>query len=124
MTDIPASGGTCEAPSSPPPNQAAVAPWIAPAIAALIYLLFWQIAPRVRTDSMGAIIISTLFSLGLIVWFTASLARIAPSIRVLLMGALISGALVIPLKVMLGTNHVYLPWTVLLWIPGLADLIF
>src|SRR5438270_450154 len=108
-------------PAQEPP---VTAPWVAPSLAAFLYLAFWQIVPRIRTESEGAVIISTLFSLGLIVWFTASLARSAHSLKVLLMGLVVTGLLVLPLKIMLGTNRMHAPWTLLLRVPGLADLLF
>src|SRR5437879_5552679 len=123
MTDIPAPRGA-KASDSSVPEQPTISSWLGPALAAATYLVYWQIAPRIRTDSVGAVAVSTLFSLGLIVWFTASLARMARSIRSLLIGGLISGTLVIPFKIMLGMGHLYPPWHLLLAVNGLADLIF
>ena len=54
-------------------------------LAACAYLLFWQIAPRIRTDSTGAVLISTVVSLSLIVWFTAQFARTFSTVKGLLL---------------------------------------
>lgn len=111
------------------PEHPVTTPWVPPTLAAGLYLAFWQAAPRIRTESEGAILISTLVALGLIVWFTASFARSTKSLKVLLIGLVVSALLVLPLKVMLvkvslGTGHLYAPWSWLLRVPGLSDLIF
>ncbi len=123
MTDRPASDDAVVTEHSPIPIHHS-ASWLAPAVAGIAYLIYWQVVPRMRTESMGAVILSTLFSLGLIVWYTASLARTVKSLRVLILCGFVCGIIVIPLKIMLGKGSVYGPWTYLMRMPGLADLLF
>jgi hypothetical protein len=125
MADCPApDGADVTEPSSNPVHPSTIASWLAPALAGLAYLVYWQVVPRLRTESMGAVTLSTLFSLGLIVWYTASLARTVKSLRVLVICGFVCGMIVIPLKIMLSKGNVLGPWIILMRIPGLADLLF
>src|SRR5262245_21657693 len=124
MTDTRATSETPAVASTEPSQESPIIPWYPPVFAALTYLAFWQIAPRIRTESMGAVVISTVFPLSVIVWCTAARARSRPTLRFLLVGAVISGSLVLPFKSMLGAGRVLVPWGYLLRVPGLADLLF
>jgi hypothetical protein len=52
------------------------------------YLGFWQIAPRLPTDSIGAIIVSTVISVALVIWFTAAFAHVVRRPAALALNAL------------------------------------
>jgi hypothetical protein len=88
------------------------------------YLVFWQIAPRIRDERMGTVVASTLVSLFLVVLVAASLGRALRSARAGIVAALCAAIVVVPLRWMAGTGVVAKPW---LWVaaaPGLADLAF
>ncbi|MBM3495279.1 MAG: hypothetical protein FJX72_13305, partial [Armatimonadetes bacterium] len=44
---------------------------------ALAYIAFWQMAPRVRDERMGTVLVSTMVSLFLVVVVAASIGRAA-----------------------------------------------
>jgi len=113
---------TPSAQTSPAPSEPSAR--IAPILVGFAYLAFWQIAPRLRTDSLPAILLSTIISLALIIWFTAQFARTLRTPRALALNALLAAAVIVPLRVMLGFGRVYAPWSSLLNLPGLPDLLF
>src|SRR5205085_1963804 len=91
---------------------------------AIAYLLFWQVVPRIHTESEGAIVLSTLISLALLVWFTALVGRSLSTPRQVMWSLVGASLLFLPLQVMIGTGHVYLPWAALRLLPGLPHLLF
>jgi hypothetical protein len=88
------------------------------------YLAFWQVAPRVRTDGIYPILVSTLISLALIVWFPARFAQTYRRPRVLAISLLVSGAAVLPLQVMGAMGRSAAPWSLMGAVPGLPGLLF
>ncbi len=112
-----------------PPEHRTARTWLLPLLLGVAYLAFWQIAPRVHTESTPAVLLSTVISLALLVWFPAQVARSLRTPAVLLSSLLVSGLLVIPLKVTAALGHVPAPWSWLLWLdgrflPGLGGLLF
>lgn len=89
---------------------------------AVAYLGFWQIAPRLRTDSLPAILLSTVVSLALILWFTAEFARAIRAPRQLAWNALLAAAVIIPLRLLLLARHPSALW-LHAHLPGLLDLL-
>lgn len=93
-------------------------------LAAAAYLVFWQVAPRIRSDSLGAVLVSTVLSLALIVWFPAEFARVVHSRRALAYHALAAAVINLPLRFGIFGGHVLAPWSYLELIPGLPGLLF
>src|SRR5215468_6075096 len=67
-----------------------------PILIGIAYLALWQIAPRLRTDSEGAVVTSTLVALSISVWFAASAARVIRTGKEIAANAILSGLLVVP----------------------------
>jgi hypothetical protein len=117
-------------PTSPLSHSSRSARWLEPAGIGAAYLGFYLVARSVRSESVGAVLTTTVVSLGLIIWFAARLSRSIATPRAALWSALAAAAIILPLKVMFvlvtrGALHRALPpWTWLLSVPGLADLIF
>jgi hypothetical protein len=107
----------------PPETPEAVSAWLPPLLVGLGYLFFWQVAPRIRSDSTGAILFSTVVGLSLIIWFTALFARSFRSPAALLANFLLSAAVIVPFQVMIVTRTPMPPWTWLMAIPGLPHLL-
>jgi len=95
-----------------------------PLIIGLIYLAFWQIAPRIPTASIGAIIVSTMVALALAIWLPARLGyNMRLSTSGVLVSVLLSGTVIIPAQIMIVTGHrLSPPWTLLGHVPGLPFL--
>jgi len=98
--------------------------WRAPVLYSIAYLLFWQIAPRFHDDRIGAVILATIISLVLVVLITASAARSMRTTWAALLTALITAAIVLPLRIQFAAGVIVAPWIWILFIPGLADLTF
>lgn len=97
--------------------------WAPPVLIACGYLAFWQIAPRIRTDAVGAMILSTVVGLALIVWFSAQFARGYREPASFALSALTAAAALVPLQLMLYTRNAVPPWRWILFVPGLPDLL-
>lgn len=98
--------------------------WVGPVAVAIVWLAFWQVAPRLRADSVGAVIISTVVSLSLIVWFVAQVARALRTARAIVLNGILAAGFVLPLRIMAGSGRIIAPWNILPHIPGLPDLLF
>jgi len=107
----------------PPPPASAAPQWTRPLLPAAAYLAVWQVAPRLRTESVGAFLFATLLSLALIIWFVAAFARTVHSPRALWLNLLASGALVVPLRVALVAGNPAARW-LFESVPGLLDVVF
>src|SRR2546421_9198011 len=79
--------------------------WVAPALLATAYLAYWQIAPRIRAESEGAVVVSTMIALALVVWFTAAFARSVRSTRGVLANVLASALVSVPIIVIILANR-------------------
>lgn len=112
---------TPESLSSAPPSGWAV--WGPPVFIGLIYLAFWQIAPRIRTESLGAILVSTVLGLALIVWFNAQIARGFRRPSQFAWSLLITAAAIIPLQALSFTGKLIPPWSWMLAVKGLPHLV-
>lgn len=88
------------------------------------YLVYWQIAPRIRDDRIGTVLISTLISLALVVMLTGALGRTVRSLRGALILTLCAAAAVVPLRAMAAFGFMVPPWRWIMVIPGLAELGF
>ena len=88
------------------------------------YLIYWQIAPRIRDDRIGTVLISTLVSLALVVVVTGTLARGVQSTRRALALTMLAAAVVVPIRVMAAFGYMAPPWRWIVAVPGLADLGF
>lgn len=108
-----------------PGGRAGTSPssWGVPALAALAFLLFWQIAPRVRVDGVAMVLASTVVSLALVIWLTAHLALALRTVRSLVLSVLVSGGLVVPLLTMFALRRPVAPWVYLVFVPGLPHLL-
>ncbi len=95
--------------------------WLAPAVAGAAYLIFWQVAPRVKSESLGAVLISTVLALALTVWFAASFARAESMRRALLWNLALATVINLPIR-LLGAR-VPAPWSAAFFIPGLPGLL-
>ena len=113
-------------PSVPNSSRPASPGWLPALLVGLAYPLFWQIAPRIHTEAIGAIIFSTFVSLGLVIWFAAEVGRACVTTRAALISTLVSSAIILPLRVLAAVrpNHIPPPWSLALYIPGLPDLLF
>src|SRR6266699_1165057 len=93
-------------------NQAPDRPaYFSAVAAAAAYLIFWQIAPRIHTDSVGAILISTVLSLALVVWFPAEFARSVRNPKTLAISAFIAAIAVLPMRFAVLGQHPPVPWS-------------
>jgi hypothetical protein len=121
-------------PATPPsetsrPSDSPVPPWgragwAGPVLAALLYLLFWQVVLfRWLPDSLIAVLVSTVISLALVVWFPAQFARTFRHPRALALNALCAAALVMPLQVSVFIGRPLAPWNYLVLVPGLPSLL-
>jgi hypothetical protein len=108
---------------NPPETPEAASAWLPPLLVGFGYLLFWQIAPRIRSDALGAMLVSTVIGLSLIIWFTALFARSFRTPAALGINFLLSAAVIIPFQVMIVTGRPLPPWTWLMAIPGLPHLL-
>jgi hypothetical protein len=97
---------------------------IRPILIGLAYLALWQVAPRLRTDSEGAVLTSTLLALAISVWFAASAARAIQTTKEIAANAILSGMLVIPMRAFAGARMGVPPWNYLQHFPGLSELLF
>jgi hypothetical protein len=97
--------------------------WAATLLIGLGYLLFWQITLRMRTDSLGAILTSTIIALGIILWFAARFARSFRTPTALVINSLVAAATIIPLQVAVVTGRPLYPWAWLVTVPGLPHLL-
>lgn len=91
---------------------------------AVLYLVFWQIAPRLRDERLLTIVAATLVSLVLVVLTTAASARAVQSTRAALVLALVAAICVVPLKVLYASGRLAVPWSWLLAVPGASELAF
>lgn len=111
--------------SSPrPAHHTATAVWRTAVLLALAYLVFWQVAPRIRSEHLFTVIVGTLVSLVLVVYVTAAVARALLSWRAVAVVLVISAVTVVPLKLLYATGSLVPPWTWLLVVPGLSELGF
>lgn len=114
---------------NPPDNRASVQEgyaahsWWPAILAAAAYPVFWQVVRRIHTDSEGAILVSTIASLAIIISFTAYFARAARSTRVLLAHAIVSAGLALPLRLVLA-GHPSSRAAAILMGTGIPDLLF
>lgn len=93
--------------------------WLNPLLIALAYLVYWQIVIRLRSDSLPVIILSSMVSLGLMIWLAASLGRSLQSTKALIICSLAAAALIVPIQIMLVLRYPLVPWIYLLMVPGL-----
>ncbi|MEP6756204.1 MAG: hypothetical protein ABJA67_11940 [Chthonomonadales bacterium] len=95
-------------------------------IIGLLYLLFWQVAPRIHSVALGTVLLSTLISLALVILVAAETGRICVTTRTAVISLMISGGLILPLRFLVAANSKFtpLPWSLLLHVPGLPDLLF
>src|SRR5439155_6142339 len=63
-------------------------------------------------------------SLSLLVWFTAQVGRSLKKPRQVVLSILAAAALFVPLQIMIGTGHLYLPRLLIRPLPGLPHLLF
>lgn len=103
--------------------------WFTPLLIALAYLLFYQIAPRIRTESLPAILTATVFSLALSVWMPAQYAYTFRARRFLLISLALAVLINLPLRLMFVLNRPLTPWIYLLvldvkYLHGLMDVLF
>ncbi len=99
-------------------------PWRSAAIYSIAYLLFWQVAPRVRDERLVTVIVATILSLVLVVLVTASAARAMRSVPSALGIAAVSAACILPLRVLYAMGTLVPPWSWMLLVPGLPELVF
>lgn len=88
------------------------------------YIGLWTFAPRIRTESLVPVLATTVLSLALIIWLPAQYAHGSRRVRTLLAHALLAGLLIVPLRLGLVMGRPVVPWSSILAVPGLADLIF
>lgn len=96
--------------------------WVPPLFIGVCYLAFWQIAPRIRTESLGAVLISTLLALSILIWLNAQMARGWRRPGQLLLSLVISGLIVVPFQILLFLDKPMAPWSWLPRVHGLLDL--
>ncbi len=103
-------------------------PWFyraSPFAVSLVYLIFYFVVPRIRYNATGAVLLSTVLSLGLVIWLTAQCARSFQNQRMLTICTVISIIAVIPFRLMLaGIVRPMPPWTWMIYVPGLPDMLF
>jgi hypothetical protein len=97
--------------------------WGTPAAIGFAYLCFWQIVPRIQTESNGAILFSTLVALGIIIWFNAQIARGFQRPWQFAASLLITAACIIPLQIMSYLGKPVAPWSWLVVVRGLPHLL-
>src|SRR5512145_2030267 len=91
-------------------------------LAAILSLLFWQIAPRIRAESYLAFIVSSILYMSLIVWFAAGLGRALSTPRAIIVSGVLAAAIAVPFRVMVGFRVPAGVW-LHLTVPGLSDLL-
>jgi hypothetical protein len=118
MSDANTSSNAVE-PSIQPSSGSRRPLWLNPFQIALAYLVYWQIVIRLRSDSLFVIILSSMVSLGLMIWLAASLGRTLQSGKALFICTLTAAALIVPIQIMLVLRYPLVPWIYLLLIPGM-----
>ena len=68
---------------------------------AVLCLLYWQIAPRIRAESFIAFLASSILYMVLIIWFAASLGRALNQPRAIVVSGVTAAAIAIPFRIML-----------------------
>ncbi len=106
------------APAAPAPSPT----WAAAAATGLLYLVLWQVAPRIRWESHVPTVISTLGSVTLALLFGAYLARSASSARVALWLTGVATLCAVPLRLGAAFGAMPQPWRLMAGVPGLPDL--
>ena len=96
----------------------------APVLMILAYMAFWQVAPRVRDERFLTVIASTIVSLVLVVYVSASAARSLRRVTAMAAVGLASASVIVPLRVMLASGRLPAPWHWVVAVPGLAELTF
>lgn len=115
MSDpIPRSAGA----PTPEPSHASVAVG-----ACAAYLILLQAAMRINTDSITAVVVSTLVFLAALIWLSSALARAMLTRRAVLLNLAVSGVIIVPLRVMFALGRVYPPWVLVARMPGVQDLV-
>lgn len=97
--------------------------WAAPFGAGALYLVFCYVAPRVRTNSTGAMLVSTILSLALVICFAALLARQLRTPRTILVSGILAAVIAIPLRVLLISGSP-MAFGLHARVPGLLDILF
>lgn len=101
--------------------------------ASVVYLAFWQVAPRIRDERIGTVVVSTIVSLVLVVFVTALAARSVapvsdvvdrPSVKRMLLLVTAAALVVVPLRIMFAVRTVAPPWSWAMAVPGLTELAF
>ncbi len=87
------------------------------------YFLFWQVVRHLHTDSEGAVLLSTVASLAIVITFTAEFARAVSSRRAIVLHIAISGALALPVRLILA-GHPNSALVRFLIGTGIPDLLF
>lgn len=97
---------------------------LSPFAVALIYLAYWQIAPRIPVSSIGAIAVSTIISLALGIWLPAQMGHKLRSAPGWALGNLVVAATVaLPVVVAVVFRHrIPAPWSLMVYVPGLPFL--
>ncbi|NUQ70141.1 MAG: hypothetical protein HUU17_04900 [Chthonomonadales bacterium] len=95
-----------------------------PSVALIAYMVFWQIAPRIREERLWLVLLSTVLSLALSVWVAAAVAARLQRVQSALILTLGCAALVIPLRIMFAAGRLVTPWVWMIRVPGLNELVF
>ena len=93
-----------------------------PAIAAALCIAYWQIAPRIRAESLLSFLLSSVLYMALIVWFAASLGRALSSPRRILMSGIAAALIAVPFRILV-VQRVPSAVSLYLAIPGLSDIL-
>jgi len=93
-----------------------------PIVAAILCLLFWQIAPRIRAESFIAFLASSVLYMILIVWFASSLGRGLNTPRAILVSGIAAAAIAVPFRLMIGLRVPAGIWLYMA-LPGLSDIL-
>ena len=93
-----------------------------PIIIALMYLLFLQ-AVRFAPGNIAGVIVSTLISLGMVIWFTASVGRFISRDKRGAIVFLLIGVIMLPLRVLI-VKGFHPALLINGWLPGLQELAF
>lgn len=119
MTDnpIPDADAIENAPADAAPDSRS---WTAPASVGLAYFVFYQIAFRLP-DGIFLILLSTVVSLGLAIWFTALAARTLRTAPTAALNLVAAFAIVIPIRLLSALHHPAAFWIQLVF-GGLPDL--
>jgi hypothetical protein len=129
MSDAaPPAASPSESQLPPAPTAASVKTgWLPPLLIAGAFLAFYQLSMSLRSNSLGAVLTTTVISLGLLIWYTASLARSLATPQSAIMSALVAAVVILPLRMMFilvqrrAIQHVLPPWSWMLEVPGLPD---